>query len=507
MKFNLHLNKRPSALFLLFLLVAVLALATACSKHHEKEDSPSEQQLYTCPMHPQVIADRPGVCPICHMDLVKKAAEDASSKDSISTGLNLSMRKQQLANVVVAQVQEKRLTKKVAAYSHLEIAEPGRKLVSARFNGRIEKVFADRIGIRVQQGQPLFEIYSPDLVQAQNDYLLAKQNTPLLSEDANARQESTETRLLAAAREKLLLLGIKPAQITQLEAEKTVPSTLMYYSPVSGTILEKKVVEGTYVNEGAVLYDIADLSTLWNIAEVYEQDIAVVKKGQPALLQLDGFPGEVFAGVVDLIYPVINAQTRTVKVRSAFQSMNRLAPNMNGQTTFEADLGMGVTVPRGAVLLTGKRAVVWVQNDDGAFSARDIQVGAQIGDDYQILFGLNAGERIAVSGGYLIDSESQLKSGKGGLSPHSSHAATISQIPSNKSNHEEHEAALAADTKPWNTICPVMEDTVNPAVETVLYKGRVYGFCCPSCVQPFKENPEKYAARLSVDGRSILSGK
>jgi membrane fusion protein, copper/silver efflux system len=418
-----------SATVTLLLFLAALVLLPDCSNHHEKEGRASGQQLYTCPMHPQVMSDRPGVCPICHMELVKKVAENAP-EDSLSARLNLSLRKQQLANVAVAPVQEKQLTKKVIAYSRLEIAESARKLVSARFNGRIEKVFADRVGIRVQQGQPLFEIYSPDLVQAQNDFLLAKQNAQLASRKSDAPQESNESRMLASAHEKLLLLGLTPAQITQLETEQNVLLTSTYYSPISGTILEKKVLEGMYVNEGSVLYDIADLSTLWNIAEVYEQDIAAVKKGQPALLQLDAFPGEVFSGVIDLIYPVIDAQTRAVKVRSVFKSMNRLAPNMYGQTTFTADLGAGVTAPREAVLLTGKRAVVWVQNDDGAFSAREVRVGARIDDDYQILSGLQAGERIAVSGGYLIDSESQLKSGEGGSSTQSGHTMSASPPPS-----------------------------------------------------------------------------
>ena len=277
-------------------------------------------------MHPQVHMDRPGACPICGMDLIKKVVDEkpeAVNEKDMANMISLSPKKQVLANVSTIILKKENLQDQVTAYSYLDFVENNRKTISARFNGRIEKLFVDKTGDYIKKGQPLFEIYSPDLVQAQNEYLIALNNS------------STTNSLLKASKKKLEIFGLTQDQIQTLEKSKEINLTLTYFSPFSGTVIEKKVQEGVYVNEGTEIYDIAELSTLWNIAEVYENNLASVKVGSPVKLHLRAYPGEEFKGRVTFIYPVVNSQTRTVKVRSEFSNYGgKLKPQMYGETVF-----------------------------------------------------------------------------------------------------------------------------------------------------------------------------
>ncbi|MDZ7319811.1 MAG: efflux RND transporter periplasmic adaptor subunit [candidate division KSB1 bacterium] len=384
-------------IFWIFTLIAAIGL-TYCSKSVEQAQ---KKEAYTCPMHPEVISDRPGVCPICNMNLVLKAEEEPAPSETMTEMISLSQNKQMLANVATIEVRTEPIVKKIAAYSYLDFAEPNRKLITARFNGRIEKLFVNKTGDYIKKNQPLFDVYSPDLVQAQNDFLVAL--------SGGMESASVGTTLLTAARKKLELLGLTDEQISSLESGREVKLVLTYHAPLNGTVIEKKIQEGMYVSEGAVLYDVAELSVLWSIAEVFENDLAIIKVGQVARLRLPSFPGEEFEGKVGYIYPVVNAQTRTVTVRSEFGNAGfRLKPQMFGETIFESDFGSGITVPETAVLFTGKRNIVWLQTEEGKYEPREVQVGFKLDGKYQILSGLTEGEKVVVSGGYLIDSESQL---------------------------------------------------------------------------------------------------
>ena len=393
--------------YLFIPLFAIAFIFSACSKSEENSKQEQtlvkEKEYWTCTMHPQVHMDRPGVCPICGMDLIKKVAEEkvepTNDKD-MANMITLSPKRQILANVSTIVVKKENLQEQVTAYSYMDFVENNRKTISARFNGRIEKLFVDKTGDYIKKGQPLFEIYSPDLVQAQNDYLIALNNS------------SNSTSLLKASKKKLEIFGLTAGQIQTLEEMREINLTLTYYSPISGTVIEKKVQEGVYVNEGTEIYDVAELSTLWNVAEVYENNLSNVKVGSPVKLHLRAYPGEEFNGRVTFIYPVINSQTRTVKVRSEFSSLGgKLKPQMYGETVFNNAGGQGLLVPADAVIIAGKRAVVWVKAGDGMFEAKSVIIGNRFGDKYQILSGLNEGDEIAATGGFLIDSESQLKTG------------------------------------------------------------------------------------------------
>lgn len=397
--FTSTISHQPSYIIMLLMVIMI-----GCSTKEKNEQTlAKEKDYWTCPMHPEIKSDRPGVCPICNMDLIKKIEEQKeqpTDEQDMANMVSLSSKKQILANVSTVIVKKENLQEQVTAYSYLDFVENNRKTISARFNGRIEKLFVDKTGDYIKKGQPLFEIYSPDLVQAQNEYLIALNNS------------SNTTSLLKASKKKLEIFGLTSEQIQSLEKRREINLTLNYFSPISGTVIEKKVQEGVYVNEGTAIYDVAELSTLWNIAEVYENNLSNVKVGSTVKLHLRAYPGEEFNGRVTFIYPVVNAQTRTVKVRSEFSSYGgKLKPQMYGETIFSKVGGEGILVPADAVIIAGKRVVVWAKTGDGMFEARSVQIGNRFGDKYQILSGLNEGDEIAATGGFLIDSESQLKNG------------------------------------------------------------------------------------------------
>ena len=388
--------------YLLIPITIILLFVFACS--NSDDSNKKSKDYWTCTMHPQVHKDGPGACPICGMDLIKKVVDDTagvSSKSDMEGMITLTTNKQILANVSTIKVKKENLKKELTAYSYLDFVEQNRKTIPAKFNGRIEKLFVDKTGDYIKKGQPLFEIYSPDLVQAQNEFLIA------LRSNKNENNSLTE-----ASRKKLELFGLTSDQIEDLKKSGEIKLTLTYYSPISGTVIEKKIQEGMYVNEGTVIYEIAELSTLWNIAEVNETDLSTIKLGSKVKLKLKAYPGEEFSGKVTFIYPVVNAQTRTVKIRSEFSSQNnKLKPQMYGETVFYSDAGIGLLIPADAVIFSGNRNVVWIKTADGMFEARNVQIGQKFGNKYQILSGLNEGDEVAASGGFLIDSESQLKTG------------------------------------------------------------------------------------------------
>jgi membrane fusion protein, copper/silver efflux system len=418
--------------YLFISLIAVAFVFSGCSKSEDygkhEHELIKQKDYWTCTMHPQVHMDKPGVCPICGMDLIKKVAdenEEPTTDKDMANMVTLSGEKQVLANVSTIIVKKENLQEQVTAYSYLDFVENNRKTISARFNGRIEKLFVDKTGEYIKKGQPLFEIYSPDLVQAQNEYLIALNNS------------SNSTSLLKASKKKLEIFGLTPEQIQTLEKTREISITLTYFSPISGTVIEKKVQEGVYVNEGTAIYDVAELSTLWNIAEVYENNLSNVKVGSPIKLRLRAYPGEEFNGRVTFIYPVVNSQTRTIKVRSEISSYGgKLKPQMYGETVFSSAGGQGLLVPADAVIIAGKRAVIWAKTGDGMFEARSVQIGNRFGDKYQILSGINEGDEIAATGGFLIDSESQLKTGMPTGHQHGNGSTPTEQKKSSSDNME-----------------------------------------------------------------------
>ena len=373
--------------------------------------------LYTCSMHPFIIKDKPGACPICGMTLVKKVeAAQASAKETEMLGhVSLSPTQQVMANVATVKVDRIPLAKEINAVGIVQYDQAKQAKVTAWVAGRIDRLHVNTVGVQVTKGRPVAEVYSPDLVSAQQEYLLAlKSRDQLKSSPIQSISQGGEG-LVASSRARLKLMGVKDEQIADLEKSGQPNIRLPIYTPLSGVVTEKVVLEGQYVNVGDPLVVIADLSTVWVEVEVYEAEFPFIKLGQRVDIVSQSYPGKTFSGRVAFVYPFLDPKTRTVKVRVELTNPGlKLKPDMFVNATIKVPLGDSLVVPVAAVMDTGQRQVVWVEMKPGMFEPRDVKVGTRVGDSIQILSGLFRGDKVAASGGYLIDSEAQLK-GSGGM--------------------------------------------------------------------------------------------
>ena len=290
-------------------------------------------------------------------------------------------------------------------------AEPGRSDVTARIDGFVEELYVDATGQPVRKGQPLLALYSPMLVAAQEELLAALRLAATLDSSAEAAQSARD--LVAAGRRRLAYWDISSAQIEQLERTGQASKTLTLTAPSDGHVLEKMVVAGQAVMPGMTLYRIADLSTLWIEGEVFERDLALVGVGAAATAEVVAHPGRRFRGRVNFIWPVVDPQSRTARVRVALANRDgALKPGMYATLFFEGVVGSDVlSVPAEAVVMTGERNLVFVAQPDGLLVPREVTLGPRAGDRYQVLSGVAAGERIVASANFLVDAESRLTSG------------------------------------------------------------------------------------------------
>ena len=384
-----------------------------------KEAKQGEQGkvLYTCAMHPFIIKDKPGSCPICGMTLIKKVeGAQASEKELAMLGhVSLSPTQMVMGNVATVEAKAAPLDKEINAVGIVQYDQARQAKVTAWVAGRIDRLHVTTVGSYVSKGRPVAEIYSPDLVSAQQEYLLAlKSREQLKSSPIQSISQGGEG-LVSSARQRLKLMGVKDEQIAGLEKAGQTNIRLPIYTPLSGVVIEKIALEGQYVNVGDPLFNIADLSTVWVEVEVYENEFSNIKLGQTVNILSQSYPGKTFRGRVAFIYPFLDPKTRTVKVRVELPNPGlQLKPDMFVNATVKIPLGTSIVVPVAAVMDTGKRQVVWVEMKPGMFEPREVQVGAREGDRIQILSGVKAGEKVASTGGYLIDSEAQLKGTGGG---------------------------------------------------------------------------------------------
>ena len=446
------------------LLIGGLIGSRGCGAHDEHGgaagaagDATAAAEVWTCSMHPQVRQDHPGSCPICGMVLVPAASLGAGGGEPGGGAVVvLSESAQRIASIEVVPVERRALEHELPTVGRIALAEPLIANLTARTRARVERVWADFTGTAVTAGDHLIDLYSPAIVIAQQELLSAP--TP---------------ELAALARRKLALWGVSEAELDAIVQSGRPRDVVTLHSPIGGIVIEKNVVEGTYVDEGAPLYTIADLSTVWLKAEIYELDLPWVAIGQPAHVEVEGLPGQRFTGTVAFVDPVVNDATRTVGVRVNLPNPGgRLRPGMFAHATLHSQLGPDgmratsplagrwvcpmhpdinsdapgtcsvcgmdlrqvegaadeagaggaaaagaqgeaaarlLAVPVSAVLDTGQRRLVYVEEQPGHYVARPVALGPRAGELYPVLSGLAEGELVVVHGAFLLDSQAQIE--------------------------------------------------------------------------------------------------
>jgi Cu(I)/Ag(I) efflux system membrane fusion protein len=469
-------------------LLVVLASAPSCSK----KTNPAEKTLYTCSMHPQVVQDHPGDCPICGMKLVplrkqsspattKTAGKDGGErkikyykstmllgeisqtprKDSMGMDMvpvyegedesttiavdPVTVQKMGVRTAVVTKGPLRRIIRTVGAIDYNETALAD---VTTKFRGWIENLYVDSTGKQVRKGEPLFDIYSPDLYGAQNEYVLAL-------------NQGGASGLKASARQKLKLFDISEDQIAQLEKNRQPQRALRVDAPIDGIVVEKMAVRGQMVEAGMKLYRLADLSIVWVQSQIYEQDLALLKLGQEAEVSLSYLADRKFSGRVTYIYPTVDEKTRTARVRMEFHNPGLfLKPGMFATVELRAELKpAALLVPDSAVLRSGEKNTVFVALDGGHFEPREVRLGPRADNDsYEVLSGLTEGERVVTSGQFMLDSESQLREAiQKMLNPNATPAPSL---PSDHSAHQTSQPTAPStqtESAPSNYVCPMPE--------------------------------------------------
>ena len=337
-----------------------------------------------------------------------KSEEAAKQETPI---VEIPLEKQQLIGVKTAQVSARPLEKIIRTVGRIEYDERKLATINTRYEGYIEKLHADYAGRYVKKGDPLAEIYSPELYATQQEFLnLLNWSKSRKSDDMGLMLSKDAGAILQAARQRLKLWDITDDQIEAISTAGKPIRTLTIYSPVSGYIMQKMAVQGMRVMPGEKLFDIADLSTVWVISDIYEYELPLVKVGQTANITLSYFPGKVFSSKIDYVYPALSGETRTAKVRFSIPNPGgQLKPQMYTNVEIKIGLGKKLAIPDDAVIDTGIRQVVYVDKGNGYFEPREVRTGLRAEGVVEITGGLKAGEKIATSANFLIDSEAKLK--------------------------------------------------------------------------------------------------
>ncbi len=317
----------------------------------------------------------------------------------------------QLLGIRTVAVSSARLKKTIRTVGLVSADETRTAQVHVKFEGFIERIFVNYVGQEVQKGQPLFTIYSQDLLAAQQEYLSTKAAFGRIPEAKVAEPARNASRsLVAASRQRLELFDVPPSILAEIDRTGIAVRNIPITSPRRGTVVEKRALAGLAVDPMTALYVIADLERVWVLADVYERDMAQVKLGQAARLSVDALPGTELAGKVAFVSPMIDDATRTAKARIEFDnSAGLLKPGMYATVMIDVDVGDGIAIPEDAIIDTGERKIVFVAHQGGHFEPREVSTGISIGGSVQVLSGLKAGEFIAEAGQFLLDSESRLK--------------------------------------------------------------------------------------------------
>lgn len=308
------------------------------------------------------------------------------------------------------------IEKVIRTVGHVEADERKIAHIHVRFDGWIEKLAINFIGEKVKKGEALFTVYSPDLVSTEQEYLLALESKKILGIKAHEKAVSGASGAFDAAQQRLLLWGVSEQEIQRLTQTKKVLKIITINSPIAGTVINKAAFSGMRIEPNGELYTIADLSSLWILGDIYEYELPYIHVGQIADVTLSYLPNEIFKAKLDFIYPTVDSQTRTIKVRFQIDNKDeKFKPGMYANIELKIPLGKHLVVPKEAVLLTGERAVVFIYYGDGKIQWRNVTLGVRAGNVIEIKKGIYESEQVITSANFLIDSESQLKASMGGM--------------------------------------------------------------------------------------------
>lgn len=406
----MNTNKISKYVLYGLILAAGIFLGRLIFGSHSKQDNAaehthteSETQVWTCSMHPQIRQDKPGKCPLCAMDLIPVGTSHATPLQD-PDAIQMSEEAVALANIQTTIVSRSNPVKEVRLYG---IIKPNERLLhslASHVSGRIETLSVNFTGETIREGQVIAKIYSPDLLNAQQELLEAK------------KLEATQPALLNAAREKLRFWKLSDKQITEIEQTGKALPTINILANASGIVIDKKVEQGDYINQGGILFDLADLSSVWAMFDAYESDLPYLKTGNHVEYTLQTLPGKTFSGKISFIDPILDKTTRTAKVRVETANPKlELKPEMYANAVVKTTLkhqGNEIIIPKTALLWTGKRSIVYVKHPDTdlpVFKLREIDLGVSLGEEYVVLSGLSDGEEIVTNGAFAIDASAQLE--------------------------------------------------------------------------------------------------
>ncbi len=433
--------------------------------HHNHASDLEQSSLWTCSMHPQIKLTRPGKCPICNMDLipVEDHGDSDSAESDAATRVSLSDQAQKRADIETALVRRQAVTKEIRLFGLVDYDETRLTHITAWVPGRIERMFVDYTGITVKKNDHMLELYSPELLSAQEELIQASRSAARLKSGSAIVQRSTEQSLIAA-REKLKLLGLMDSQVENIERSGKAQDNVTIFAPSGGVVVERNATEGMYVQTGTRIYSIADLSKLWIHLDAYETDLPWIRYGQKVEFSTKAIPGKSFSGKISFISPTVDRATRTTRLRVGVEnSMGLLKPGLFVDAVVRANVyGAGkvmdaslkgkyigpmhpeivqdtpgscpicgmdlvpaeelgyltqpeaiekpLVIPATAPLLTGTRAVVYVKDpDSSSFELREVILGPRAGDLYIVESGLRENERVVTHGAFKIDADLQIR--------------------------------------------------------------------------------------------------
>jgi Cu(I)/Ag(I) efflux system membrane fusion protein len=391
-------------------------------------------EVWTCSMHPQIRQAKPGKCPICGMDLIP-VTEDGGGETG-PRQIRLSEHARLLAEVLSTPVGRANLETEVKLVGKVDYDETAVGHITAWVPGRIDKLFIDYTGVEVKKGQSMVSLYSPQLLLAQDELIQAsKMAKSMKSIGVGETGTSALSQTLEASRERLRLWGLSKKQVAAIEKSGKRRKHLVIAAPMGGVVIHKNAFQGMYVDEGTQIYTIADLSKLWIMLDAYESDLSWIKLDQEVDLQVEAYPGQEFTGRVSFIDPVIDPGTRTARVRVEVDNEEGLLkPEMFVHAVIKSQIELPMTngepplvIPASAPLITGKRAVVYVEVDaqTGLYEGREVELGPRAGDHYVVLDGLAEGERVVVRGNFKIDSAMQILAKPSMMSPGGGEAPSV----------------------------------------------------------------------------------